>query len=141
MSRSAFWHLAFGGGREAASEPTGYLVGSVETRMGSSLRAPTECCVGSWLGLPHSRIGRSQDHHVLVAALLMVVLSEIPTSRFRSSILNPHDRSARIHSGNEVGFCRLCGFLQLGPCDELSGMLTSFLSLCLDTPVTRKTHK
>lgn len=111
MSRSAFWHQALGGGRGAASEPTGYLVCSVETRVGSSVHAPTECCVGSWLGLPHSRLGRGQDHHVLVAALLRVVLSEIPTSRFRSSVLNPHDRSARIHSGNEVGFHRLCGFL------------------------------
>lgn len=42
-------------------------------------------------------------------------------------MLNPHDRFAGINSGNASRFCWLCGFVQLGSCDGLFGMLTFFL--------------
>lgn len=76
-------------------------------------------------------VALTQNRHVSLAALLRVAVSDLRTSRFRSSDLNP-DRCAKINSGNrghKGRSSRLHCFLQLGSCDGLFEMLTFFLSV------------
>ena len=74
-------------------------------------------------------LGLTKNRLVTLAALRREAVSDLLTSRFRSSDLNP-DRYAKINSGNrpQGRSPRVRCFSQLGLCNGLFGMLTFFLS-------------